>query len=262
MDKTVQTYLNEYISLIGKGKFMLFGGNDFVDAGGLPKVDDIEKAIKYYTMVDPSVAAGDVFNRILKTKAELEKEKGKQTDEQYTAFVAEWKTKQEFLVKALMAEFDRLEGLAKGAAASGAPGLFGGAFATPKEALIASAAISGVLGVVAATVYKGISDYFKGNPIDITIEFITDLFASYKIPIGDDLDIDKLLSDITKSGITYDAEFGNNVSNLVVDANNFLKELQKNKTIPSGEFGNSLASFIVDLNSAFSQIANKTYVIT
>jgi hypothetical protein len=153
MDKTVQTYLNEYISLIGKGKFMLFGGNNFLNAG-VPKVADIEAAIEYYTMVNASVnPTTDVFDRILKPKAEFEKkktdgttevEKGKATDEQYAVFVTEWKGIQKDLVPALLAEFDRLEGVAKGVGSSGKPGLFGGVF-TSDGALRAAAKMAGVV---------------------------------------------------------------------------------------------------------------------
>lgn len=135
MDKTVQSYLNEYISLIGKGKFVLLGGNTFMD-GANPNLDRIVEAINKYTTTDGVTAEG-IFESRLKNKAEVEIKKtdgtievakGSATDAQYAAFVAEWKSIQEPLVKALIAQFDIVEKAekAKGAAPAGAPGLFGG----------------------------------------------------------------------------------------------------------------------------------------
>jgi len=140
MDKTVQSYLNEYISLIGKGKFVLLGGNTFMD-GANPNLDRIVEAINKYTTTDGVTAEG-IFESRLKNKAEVEIKKtdgtievakGSATDAQYAAFVAEWKSIQEPLVKALIAQFDIVE-KAKGAAPAGAPGLFGGL--TPAELAI------------------------------------------------------------------------------------------------------------------------------
>jgi hypothetical protein len=132
MDKTVQSYLNEYISLIGKGKFVLLGGNTFLD-GDTPNLGRIVEAINKFTTTDGVTAEG-IFESRLKNKAEVEIKKpdgtievakGSATDAQYAAFVADWKRIQEPLVKALIAQFDIVE-KAKGAAPAGASSLFGG----------------------------------------------------------------------------------------------------------------------------------------
>jgi hypothetical protein len=173
MDKTVQSYLNEYISLIGKGKFVLLGGNTFMD-GTNPNLDRIVEAINKYTTTDGVTAEG-IFESRLKNKAEVEIKKtdgtievakGSATDAQYAAFVAEWKSIQEPLVKALIAQFDIVE-KAKGAAPAGAPGLFGGL--TPAELAIGlnplkkAGDVAAVLAAVAKKLHLLVEEFNKAD---------------------------------------------------------------------------------------------------
>jgi len=197
MDKTVQSYLNEYISLIGKGKFVLLGGNTFMD-GANPNLDRIVDAINKYTTTDGVTAEG-IFESRLKNKAEVEIKKtdgtievakGSATDAQYAAFVAEWKSIQEPLVKALIAQFDIVE-KAKGAAPAGAPGLFGGLtqaeLASGLNPLKKAGDVAAVLAAVSDVDGPGIKALFAflNNP---TLEFTSDnfkvLLADIKVEAG------------------------------------------------------------------------------
>jgi hypothetical protein len=177
MDNTVQTYLNEYISLIGKGKFMLFGGNQFLDAATGPKA--IDDAIDKYT-TKKDVPVDGVFDRRLKKKEEIigaDGKVGSADDATYKTFVDEWKGKgtvaepgiQKQLVLALIKTFEDME-TAKGSAAAKAPGLFGGVFTTPVDALKGAANVAGVVAVT-ETIHPIIAELSK-VPMTFTLDMM------------------------------------------------------------------------------------------
>lgn len=197
MDKTILSYFNEYVSLMGKGKFNLMGGNQFLGATG-PKIDEIVSAINKYTTTD-GVTADGVFKSRLKNKAES----GAADDAKYNEFVAEWNGLKKQLVDALFIHYDNTSATAAAAPAAAAatgksPGLYGGVI-TPEElsktdALRAAADMAAVKGVV-AVVHVLLQELIKIKLADMNLT--TDKFVGKLAEIKTGL-IDSINSQDTK----------------------------------------------------------------
>jgi hypothetical protein len=263
MDKTVQSYLNEYISLIGKGKFVLLGGNTFLD-GANPKLDMIVEAINKYTTTDGVTAEG-IFESRIKNKAEVEIKKpdgtievakGSATDAQYAAFVAEWKGIQKNLVEALIAQFDIVE-KAKGAAPAGAPGLFGGV--TVADLTVGLSPLKKAGDVAAVVAVMPVDD------VNIIMDYISNKLKKAEmnyenfLKVKDIKDISEIVLPLVKADPSLKAPIVKNLNTLGRKLYEFIGELNSDATLKTTYPALNDATHFSDIVKKANTLGRKSY---